>query len=87
MKESHHLVSHGIYSKIRHPMYTAVFIVATAQLFLVGNFIVGPAFLLAFATLYFTRIEHEEKMMLDYFGSAYAEYAQRTNRLLPSFRK
>jgi protein-S-isoprenylcysteine O-methyltransferase Ste14 len=30
VKEAHHLVSHGIYSRIRHPMYTALFAIAAA---------------------------------------------------------
>ncbi|MYM25290.1 isoprenylcysteine carboxylmethyltransferase family protein [Duganella sp. FT135W] len=85
MKEAHTLVSQGIYARIRHPMYTAVFINGLAQMLLLANFVVGPAFLIAFSILYFSRIEHEEKMMLDHFGPAYAEYQQRTNRLLPAF--
>jgi protein-S-isoprenylcysteine O-methyltransferase Ste14 len=87
VKEAHHLVSHGIYSKIRHPMYTAVYAIAAAQLLLIGNFVVGPAFLIAFAILYFSRIDHEEDMLLAHFGNAYADYQSRTNRLFPSLRR
>ena len=87
LKEAHHLVADGIYRRIRHPMYTAIFAIATAQLLLIGNAVVGPAFLLAFSILYASRIDHEEDMMLDYFGQAYADYKARTNRLLPSFRQ
>jgi protein-S-isoprenylcysteine O-methyltransferase Ste14 len=87
VKEAHALVSHGIYSRIRHPMYTAAFLLSIAQLLLLANFVVGPAFLLAFSILYFSRIDQEEKMMLDHFGSHYAAYTKRTNRLLPSFKK
>jgi len=87
MKESHALVAHGIYSRIRHPMYTALFVVAAAQMLLIGNAIAGPAFLIAFSLLYVTRIDHEEKMMLDHFGPTYADYTLRTNRLLPSLRQ
>ncbi|GJJ03039.1 farnesyl cysteine carboxyl-methyltransferase [Duganella rhizosphaerae] len=87
LKASHELISNGIYRHIRHPMYTAVFTVAAAQLFLIGNFVVAPAFLLTFALLYFTRINQEEQMMLDHFGTAYADYQRRTNRLFPWFRR
>jgi len=85
MKEEHTLVSSGVYSKVRHPMYTAVFLNALAQTLLLANFVVGPAFLIAFSILYFSRIEREEKMMLDHFGSQYEEYQRRTNRLVPSW--
>jgi hypothetical protein len=39
---------------------TALFLIAAAQLLLIGNAVVGPAFLLAFSILYASRIEHEE---------------------------
>ena len=87
MKEAHRLVVEGIYSRIRHPMYTSAFTISAAQWLLVGNFVAGPAFLIAFAILYFSRIDHEEKMMLDHFGSAYAEYKTRTRRLFPALRR
>ena len=87
LKEAHRLVATGIYSRIRHPMYTALFLIATAQLLLIANAVVAPAFLIAFAVLYATRIEREERMMLDHFGQAYADYQRRTHRLLPALRR
>jgi protein-S-isoprenylcysteine O-methyltransferase Ste14 len=87
LKEAHHLVCDGIYSRIRHPMYTALFVIAAAQLLLIGNAVVAPAFLLAFSLLYFARIDHEEAMMLAHFGGAYAAYQARTHRLFPSLRR
>ena len=68
-------------------MYTAAFIIGAAQSCLIGNFVVGPAFLIAFSILYFSRINHEEAMLLEHFGSAYADYKQKTNRLLPALRR
>ena len=84
MQEGHALVAEGVYKRVRHPMYTAVFLNATAQLLLLANFVVGPAFLLTFSILYFARIEQEEQMMLDHFSEEYAAYKARTNRLIPA---
>jgi protein-S-isoprenylcysteine O-methyltransferase Ste14 len=84
MKEEHALVCNGVYKRVRHPMYSAVFLTSTAQLLLLANFVVGPAFLLTFSILYFARIEQEERMMLDHFGEEYAAYKARTNRLIPA---
>ncbi|GJI98848.1 farnesyl cysteine carboxyl-methyltransferase [Duganella caerulea] len=85
VKDAHVLVSEGVYKNIRHPMYTGVFLMGLAQLLLFGNWIAGPAFLLAFLVLYNLRIDYEEKMMLDHFGNQYADYQKRTGRLLPSW--
>ena len=49
-------------------LYTALFLIASAQLLLIGNAVVGPAFIVAFSILYASRIEHEEDLMLDHFG-------------------
>jgi protein-S-isoprenylcysteine O-methyltransferase Ste14 len=87
LKEGHRLVTTGIYGRIRHPMYTALFLIAAAQLLLIGNAVVAPAFLIAFTILYAARIGPEERMMLDHFGPAYADYRRRTGRLLPALRK
>jgi protein-S-isoprenylcysteine O-methyltransferase Ste14 len=67
--------------------YTALFFLASAQLLLIGNAVVGPAFLVAFSILFASRIEHEEDMMPDHLGQADGEYKARTNRLLPFFRE
>lgn len=87
LKEAHRLITTGLYSRIRHPMYTAIFLVAIAQLLLIGNMAVAPAFLIAFTILYFARIGEEERMMREHFGQAYIAYCLRTNRLLPALRK
>ena len=87
LKEDHRLVTTGLYSRIRHPMYTAIFLVAIAQLLLIGNVVVAPAFLIAFTILYLARIRLEEQMMLEHFGKAYNDYCRRTHRLFPALRK
>jgi protein-S-isoprenylcysteine O-methyltransferase Ste14 len=87
LKEDHRLVTTGLYSRIRHPMYTAIFLVAIAQLLLIGNVVVAPAFLIGFTILYLARIRHEEQMMLEHFGKAYKDYCLRTYRLFPALRK
>ena len=41
------LVQHGVYSRIRHPMYAAFWLWAVAQVLLLSNWIAGPAGLVA----------------------------------------
>ena len=85
LREGHTLVTKGIYSRIRHPMYTAIFLITIAQAFLLTNLIAGPAGLFAFALLYITRIDPEEQMMADQFGKEWDAYAARAPRLMPRF--
>ena len=82
-REGHRLVTTGVYERIRHPMYSSMFLLALAHLFFVPNVIVAPTYLLTFGVLYFLRVEHEERLMLDLFGAEYEAYMQRTGRLIP----
>jgi protein-S-isoprenylcysteine O-methyltransferase Ste14 len=83
VKDSHALVTNGIYARVRHPMYSSFLLMGMAQLLLVPSWVAGPAGLLA--TLFFLpfRVGREERMMQDTFGEAYADYARRTNRFWP----
>lgn len=49
----------------------------------VPNWIGGGAVLAVWGTLYVTRIDREEKMMIEKFGYSYLRYMAQTNRLLP----
>ena len=83
LKENHKLITHGVYKNIRHPMYTAVFMLSLSQLLLIGNWVVGPAYFLTFFFLYVLRVKYEEKLMLEHYGDEYSAYMKRTGRLLP----
>jgi len=86
VKQSHQLITEGIYKHVRHPMYTAVLLNSICQLCLIGNWIAGPAYLVGFSVLYWCRIDREEAMMLDQFGESYRDYMTKTNRWFPKVR-
>ena len=83
IREQHQLVESGVYKKIRHPMYSAIFLYAIAQSLLLANWIAGPACLITFSLLYVFRVKHEERMMLERFGDKYSRYMERTKLLIP----
>jgi protein-S-isoprenylcysteine O-methyltransferase Ste14 len=83
VREGHELITHGVYRYIRHPMYAAFWLWATAQALLLQNWVAGPAGLIGFGILYGFRIAREEAMMRATFGSAWDAYAARTKRVLP----
>jgi protein-S-isoprenylcysteine O-methyltransferase Ste14 len=81
--ENHRLVTEGIYRRIRHPMYAAIWLWGVAQVLLLHNWIAGWSHLSAFGLLYFLRVPREERMMLDRFGEEYRAYMNRTGRVFP----
>jgi len=83
IRDQHVLVTDGLYRHVRHPMYTAFWLWALAQLLLLPNWIAGPAGLVGFGTLFFCRVGAEERMMLAAFGEDYRAYMERTKRIIP----
>lgn len=82
-RTTHQLVDTGIYGVVRHPMYSAFWLLALAQAALLPNWFAGLAGPVAWATLFFLRVGHEEKLMIDTFGEQYRRYMERTKRVVP----
>jgi protein-S-isoprenylcysteine O-methyltransferase Ste14 len=83
MRKDHELIVRGVYGRIRHPMYAAIFLFAIAQGLLLQNWLAGWGGFVSFAVLYLVRTPREEKMMREFFGEPYLDYMNRTGRLLP----
>lgn len=86
IRKEHQLVTHGVYSSIRHPMYAAIWLFSLAQGLMLENWLAGWSAFVAFGVMYFVRIPHEERMMREFFGQEYDDYAQRTGRIFPAAR-
>jgi protein-S-isoprenylcysteine O-methyltransferase Ste14 len=83
VRASHELITKGIYKRIRHPMYSAIWLIVIAQSMLLPNAVAGLSGVVCFGTLYFMRVGNEEKMMMEQFGTEYQTYMQKTGRLFP----
>jgi protein-S-isoprenylcysteine O-methyltransferase Ste14 len=84
--ERQELITTGVYSRVRHPMYSSLLLFAAGMVLLVPNWIAGPAALAGQALLAGLRMGPEEAMMRQAFGTAYDDYRRRTRRLLPGGR-
>jgi protein-S-isoprenylcysteine O-methyltransferase Ste14 len=83
VRDTHTLVTSGIYARVRHPMYSAFWLWAIAQALLLPNWVAGLAGVVGFGTLFFLRLKSEERLMLETFGDEYRHYMARTWRVLP----
>ena len=83
VRDKHTLITRGIYEKLRHPMYSAFWLWAISQALLLPNWVAGLSGIVGFGTLFFARVGHEERMMLETFGDEYRAYMARTYRLIP----
>jgi protein-S-isoprenylcysteine O-methyltransferase Ste14 len=82
LRKEHHLVTMGPYSRIRHPLYTAMIGYGTSLALVTANW-----FFIVFAIITIAgslaRVPREEKMMINEFGEEYKAYMQRTGRFFP----
>lgn len=83
IKKQHQLVKEGPYKRIRHPMYTQIWIWTIAQVFIVSNVYAGFSGIIVWTIVYFIRVSNEEKMMLEHFGEVYRAYMKQTGRVFP----
>ncbi|MFX1452829.1 MAG: methyltransferase family protein [Promethearchaeota archaeon] len=83
IEEDHKLSTNGIYSKIRHPMYSGGLIaVIGAGLVFRTIFMLFSCFLLYFF-VFRQRINLEEQLLTESFGEEYLSYIKKTKRLIP----
>ncbi len=81
-QDGHELVKGGIYSVVRHPLYTGGMLMATGfVVFFNSSYGAITLLLLAFAGLY--RIKVEETFLLWKFGKDYEKYRERVKGLIP----
>jgi protein-S-isoprenylcysteine O-methyltransferase Ste14 len=83
VREQHRLITHGVYRRIRHPMYLALALYSIGQALVIPNWVAGPSNLVAFAILCALRVRPEERMMVEEFGDEYVAYSVRTKRFSP----
>lgn len=83
IREKHELITRGIYSVIRHPMYASQVLWSLAQILLLQNWIAGFSSLFAFIPFYFLRVAAEERLMLEQFGDQYRSYMQNVGGVFP----
>lgn len=83
VRDRHQLVTHGIYRRVRHPMYLSLLIYSLGQALVLPNWLAGPSYGVAMLLIFFLRLAPEERMMLAQFGPEYEAYRARTRRLIP----
>jgi protein-S-isoprenylcysteine O-methyltransferase Ste14 len=87
IKESQTLVTDGPYRRIRHPMYTAFYVLHIAVFFLTANWFIGVTWLAGLTIIILLRVKREEAMLLERFGDTYNSYMEGTGRFLPRIKR
>ena len=76
----------GMYSIVRHPLYLGNFVIWAGIVLFPHSFALAAFCLLAFFLLYERIIHAEEAFLVEKFGTAYTEWAQKTPMFVPRFK-
>jgi len=80
-KQNGTLITSGVYSKVRHPMYTGAILMMGGWVLMFGSLWSVPLWL-AFSLLYVVKSVKEERILTDHFPE-YGKYRKKTWKFLP----
>ncbi|MFW9905582.1 MAG: methyltransferase family protein [Candidatus Thorarchaeota archaeon] len=83
IETNHKLITNGVYRFIRHPMYLGFLFAFFGYFLALGSIIMTILICFFFFLIFRSRIQLEERLLLSEFGDEYAEYMDRTKKLLP----
>jgi protein-S-isoprenylcysteine O-methyltransferase Ste14 len=83
VKEGQKLMTTGPYRYIRHPMYTAYFILFVAAFLISMNWVIGVSGIGIIFILMTFRRKKEEKILIDTFKDKYMHYMKTTPSFIP----
>jgi protein-S-isoprenylcysteine O-methyltransferase Ste14 len=82
LKDNHELISTGLYSRIRHPIYTGILVGAVGTAIIQGELRCLLGFLILLITFHF-KAKREESFLHQEFGPGFIEHQRRTGMFLP----
>ena len=78
------LITTGVYSKTRNPVYVGIILLSTAALFFSGNTYMYILPIVEFFILFVWICPYEERMLEERFGDEYLKYKASTHCFLPT---
>lgn len=83
----HKLIKDGPYRWVRHPMYTALFLMGLGWFLLTANWFIGVPLMIGIVLVVWSRVPNEEAVLTQLFGDEYRDYMKETGRFLPTLSR
>lgn len=84
-KESHQLVTTGIYTRIRHPLYMVAGLTLVSFSLLTANWFVSAMSTISIVLIVMVVVPKEEDQLILKFGDDYRDYQKRSGKVWPRF--
>ncbi|RYP55239.1 hypothetical protein DL769_010208 [Monosporascus sp. CRB-8-3] len=82
-RDSHSLVTTGIYATLRHPAYFGFFWWGLGTQLVLGNIVCLVAYTIVLWKFFSARVKHEEAYLVRFFGDDYVEYKKKVPTMMP----
>ncbi len=79
------LAARGPYAVVRNPMYIGRYFLILGAVAITGSWLLAILFTIIYYFYMINRVEREEAVLIEIFGSDYEDYCRRVNRFLPAF--
>ncbi|MFX1390623.1 MAG: methyltransferase family protein [Promethearchaeota archaeon] len=83
IEKDHILITNGIYNFIRHPIYLGMLLVFFGYALSFKSIISAISFLVLFFVIFNNRMNLEEQLLKEKFGTEYEDYLNKTKRIIP----
>lgn len=84
-KESHQLVTTGIYSRVRHPLYMVTSLGLVSFSLLTANWFIAAMSVISITLILAVVVPKEEEQLVQHFGDDYRNYQKRSGKMWPRF--
>lgn len=81
------LVTTGVYSIVRNPIYSAFLLVCTGAVCIANNMVLFAVPVLCWAFMTIVLKLSEEKWLKNLYGDEYVQYCKKVNRCIPCYSK
>ena len=85
--EENKLITDGVYSVTRNPVYTGGFLICLGTIFIANNLLLFVVPIICWIYMTIFLINTEEKWLRDLYGQEYKDYCKKVNRCIPWFPK
>lgn len=83
IREDHELITSGIYKYVRHPIYGSGMLGILGFVLVTQSIIISILTIIIYFKIFYDRARHEEKLLLEEFGTEYEEYMMKSKKFIP----
>lgn len=81
--KNNHLITKGVYSMTRNPIYSAFFLICFGVIFIANNLLLFFVPIICWSYMTVLLKITEEKWLLNLYGDEYRTYCKKVNRIIP----